>query len=82
MATLHVRNVPDDLYDRLRLRAAAEHRSMSAEVIRLLESGLDASDRGARMDEVLARLKDIGLRNGPVPDGTAAALVREVREEE
>jgi plasmid stability protein len=56
MATLHVRNAPDALYDRLRLRAAAEHRSLSAEVIGLLESGLGASDRGAKMDEVLARL--------------------------
>ena len=82
MATLHVRNIPDHLYERLRVRAAAEHRSLSAEVIGLLESGLAAGDRGAKMDEVLARLKDIGLRNGPVPEGTAAALIREAREEE
>jgi len=82
MATLHVRNVPDDLYERLRLRAAAEHRSLSAEVIGLLESGLRTGDRGARMDEALARLRALRERIGPSPEGTAAELVREAREEE
>ncbi len=37
MATLHVRNVPDDLYERLRHRAATKHRSLSAEIIALPE---------------------------------------------
>jgi len=37
MATLHVRNVPDGLYDQLRRRAAAENRSLSAEVVNLLQ---------------------------------------------
>jgi plasmid stability protein len=42
MAILHVRNVPDDLYERLKKRAAAERRSLSAEVIALLDSELAA----------------------------------------
>ncbi len=37
MATLHVRNVPPDLYERLRQRAESQRRSLSAEVIVLLE---------------------------------------------
>jgi plasmid stability protein len=82
VATLHVRNIPEDLYKRLRSRAAAEHRSLSAEVIGLLESSLRERERGARADEALARLRDIARQNGPVPEGTAAALIREVREEE
>jgi hypothetical protein len=36
MATLHVRNVPDDLYELLRERAAANDRSIGAETIQLL----------------------------------------------
>jgi plasmid stability protein len=40
MAILHVRNVPDNLYERLKERAAAERRTLSAEVIALLESEL------------------------------------------
>jgi antitoxin FitA len=37
MATLYVENVPDDLYDALRKRAKANHRSIAAEVRSILE---------------------------------------------
>jgi antitoxin FitA len=40
MAILHVRNVPDELHRRLRARAQAQNRSISAEVITLLERAL------------------------------------------
>jgi antitoxin FitA len=40
MAILHVRNVPDDLYERLQQRAGAEKRSLSAEVVSLLERAI------------------------------------------
>lgn len=33
MATLHVRNVPDKLYEMLKTRAQADGRSLSAEVL-------------------------------------------------
>jgi plasmid stability protein len=45
MATLHVRNVPDDLYEELRAQAAAEGRSIGSETISLLRGAL--VDRGA-----------------------------------
>ncbi len=38
MATLHVRDVPDDLYEGIRQAAAMENRSISAEVIAWLTS--------------------------------------------
>ena len=41
MATLHVRNVPEELYDRLRRRAQEQNRSLSAEVVTLLEYALE-----------------------------------------
>jgi plasmid stability protein len=37
MPILHVRNVPDELYGRLQRRAENQRRSLSAEVITLLE---------------------------------------------
>lgn len=37
MATLHVRNVPDDLYELLRERAAENDRSIGAETVQLLQ---------------------------------------------
>ena len=45
MAILHVRNVPQDLYNRLKQRAKAQRRSLSAEVISLLEWALQESER-------------------------------------
>ena len=42
MATLHVRNVPDSLYERLRRQAEAENRSLSAELVILLDRALES----------------------------------------
>ncbi len=55
MPTLHVRNVPDDLYDKIRKQAAAQNRSISAEVIVLLQRALLQSER--EQDEVLAGIR-------------------------
>ena len=41
MSTLHVRNVPDDLYERIRQQAKRHNRSISAEVITLLQRALN-----------------------------------------
>jgi plasmid stability protein len=81
MATLHVRSVPDDLYRKLQACAEAEHRSLSSEVVDLLESGVAARDRGAKMTEVLERLRVIRESLPPVPAGYAADLIREGRGE-
>jgi plasmid stability protein len=43
MATLHVRNVPDDLYELLRERAAENDRSIGAETVQLLQEHLLAT---------------------------------------
>lgn len=79
MATLHVRNVPDGLYERLRQQAEAQNRSLSAEVIILLNRALEetAGDQAS----VLARIRrrrsfspaDVGA-----PDSTT--LLREDRQ--
>jgi Clp amino terminal domain, pathogenicity island component len=47
MATLHVRNVPDDLYERLRRQAEANGRSIGAEAVQVLDERLgDGGRRG------------------------------------
>ena len=81
MATLHVRNVPEDLYGKLQARAEAEHRSLSAEVLDLLESGVAARDRGTETMEILEQLRVIRESLSPVPAGYAADLIREGRGE-
>ena len=40
VATLHVRNVPDDVYERLRARAQLFGRSINAETIEVLRDAL------------------------------------------
>ena len=47
MSILHVRNVPDELYARLKRRAEAQHRSLSAEVITLLEWAVEEAERSS-----------------------------------
>jgi plasmid stability protein len=45
MPILHVRNVPADLHTRLKERADAQRRSLSAEVITLLEWAVEETER-------------------------------------
>lgn len=45
MPILHVRNVPEDLYERIQQRAQLQHRSISAEVLTLLRDALEISER-------------------------------------
>jgi plasmid stability protein len=45
MPILHVRNVPERLYTRLQRRAEAQRRSLSAEVITLLEWAVEEAER-------------------------------------
>ncbi len=55
MPTLHVRNVPESIYAQIRQRAAAGNRSISAEVIVLLQRALVESER--EQAEVLAGIR-------------------------
>lgn len=50
MATLNVKNVPDDLYDQVRRRARRERRSLSQEVIVLLGRSLDDAPSRSILD--------------------------------
>jgi plasmid stability protein len=45
MAILHVRNVPEKLHTRLQRRAEIQRRSLSSEVIILLEWAVEEADR-------------------------------------
>jgi plasmid stability protein len=41
MATLNVKNLPDDLYEKLKARAARDNRSVAREIVVLLTAALD-----------------------------------------
>ncbi|MGC9398265.1 MAG: FitA-like ribbon-helix-helix domain-containing protein [Anaerolineae bacterium] len=79
MPILHVRNVPEELHARLKERADAQRRSLSAEVITLLEWAVTEAER-ASTDTTLASIRE---RRFFTPDATGApdstTLLREDR---
>jgi plasmid stability protein len=72
VATLHVRNVPDDVYELLRERAAANDRSIGAETIQLLYERLMV--RVAPSPAMLFR------RRAAQPTGTLTRFTAEARQ--
>jgi len=87
MATLHVKNVPDDLYARLQQLAVAQNRSISAQVITLLENALTTqvkqpqSENPKSIIEILAgirRRRRVNPADFGLPDSTT--LIREDRD--
>jgi plasmid stability protein len=81
MAILHVRNVPEEMHRRIERLARAQKRSLSAEVLALLERALSVEERLAAQGELLA---DVRRRRYEYPAPAAApnstALIREDRE--
>jgi len=79
MATLHVRNVPEPLYEQIRKRADASSRSLSAEVVVLLTRGLEGGrpSPGEVLDEIRRRRSFRPAAVG-APDSTT--LLREDRD--
>jgi plasmid stability protein len=77
MAILHVRNVPDDLYHQLQLRADAERRSLSAEVLILLQQAMAqprAYSTAAYADlfgQIVRERDALTAAHGPFPDSVA-----------
>jgi plasmid stability protein len=76
MATLDVRNVPDDTYEALRRLAVERDSSIGAEAVRLLQRALKTDSAG------LAALLDDIEAHRPVPSRrvpSAVALIRRDR---
>jgi antitoxin FitA len=87
MATLNLLNIPDDLYERLQELAQAEHSSIDAQVITILQNALETKTQQteeARRKNVLKLLEESSNRRrlNPVdfglPDSTE--LIREDRD--
>jgi plasmid stability protein len=79
MPTLHVRNVPEDLYERIRRLAVAEKRSLSAQVVVLLESAVErqAAPPGPLFERIRRRREQIERAVGKLP--SSVDLLREDR---
>jgi len=80
MPTLHVRNVPEELYKRLQELAEKENRSLTAEVIALLESAVKQRESRKGTAKVLERIRQRSQKI-KLPAGwvDAVELIREDR---
>lgn len=79
MAILHVRNVPEELYTRLKQRAETQRRSLSAEVITLLEWAIDEAERApATTLSAIRRRRFFEPAKAGAPDSTQ--LLRQDRD--
>ena len=77
--SLSVKNVPDDVAEKLRKRAALNHRSLQGEVRAILQEAAeerDAPRRPLTVEEASHRIKTLGL-SGEVD---ITSLIREVRD--
>ena len=81
MPTLYVENVPPDLYEALRMRAHERRKSISAEVMGLLEENVPTAKELASRRELLKQARRIRARRpraqGPFP--SSEAMQREDR---
>ncbi len=77
MATLHVRDIPDKLYDRVRKLAASRNRSLSAEVITLLDQAVQDEERRRAHVKAMASIR----ANPWTPPGNAPDSVAMLRED-
>lgn len=71
-----IKNIPPKLYEKLKARAAAHHRSVNCEVISCLDEVLNPQ----RVEKMLAKIKDLHSRVSHAPPLTDEFL-RKAKEE-
>ena len=65
MATLNVKQFPDELYNQLRAAAESDHRSISQEVIHLIDQALRRHEQRSILE-----LRGLGKQHWEVIDAT------------
>ncbi len=78
MATLHVRDIPEKLYDRVRMLAASRNRSLSAEVITLLDQAVLDEERRCTHVKAMASIR-ANLWTPPPNAPDSVTMLREDR---
>ncbi len=87
MATLNIRNLPDEVHRRLRVRAAEHGRSMEAEARAILAAACaDQDSEGAPRESTSAKVKELQafidkLYGGNKPKNAVDELIAERRRE-
>jgi plasmid stability protein len=79
MATLTIRNIPPEIYDRLREQAKRHRRSITQEAAFIIEQALRKTEPSEEIWHQVDRVRDlIRTRYGTFPDSTV--LTREDRQ--
>lgn len=77
MPTLHVRSIPDDLYDRIRSLAQARSRSLSLQVVTMLYEAAEEEESRNQQARALTSIR----RRRFVPPAKAASSLELLRED-
>ena len=77
MPTLQVRNIPQELYDRIKKSAESERRSLSQQTIILLDEALTDRAKETARKAALERI----LSRSPIMDLDPVDIVRSMRDE-
>jgi plasmid stability protein len=78
MPTLHIRSVPEDLYERVQKLAQTRSRSLSAQVVELLYEALKEEEQRREQSKALGAIRRRRFTPAPgTPDSTK--LLREDR---
>ncbi len=81
MTTLTIKNVPEHLHKKLRLRATASRRSLNGELLHIIEGALGA-DEGDSLEEdaILRKARRLRSRfSGKLPPAEVDAAIDEGR---
>ena len=73
--TLSIKNAPDDVVERLKLRAKQHHRSLQGEMLTILEDAVKQPKK-LSVEEVVAEIRRIGLKT----PSEAAEIIRRDRD--
>lgn len=79
MITLQIRNVPDDLYQRIQVMANAKNRSLNAQVITLLSLAIELEEGYIKQMKVLNSIQSRRFK-APKNAPSSLDLLREDRE--
>ena len=79
MNTLHVRSVPDDLYQRLQQLAQTRNRSLSAQVVMMLAQSLEEEERRRNQAQAFTSIRRHRF-TPPAQSPSSLELLREDRE--
>lgn len=73
--TLSIKNVPDDVVERLRRRAARHHRSLQGEMLAIIEEAV-SPEPALSSGELLAEIRRLGVST----KAESAAIIRADRD--